>query len=414
MKGGRLYMLILGAFLVVVFLSELAAPHKFSWKPTFDKRDKEPFGCYVFDDVAKSSFADYKVVNQTFYRLFKADSADFNSEAPAYLLIESFLTFTPTDFEYFFKLLENGSDIMLCAEDFPYLLEDSIGFSTTSERWLKSIYDYLQEKGVRDSIFYGGDTLKPECTYQVYPHLHNKYLRCRTFEDKEEQPLRFDSASMLSFNAYNKPLAMRLHIGKGRLFLVSTPLMFTNFGILDGKNAEYAFRLLSEFQGKPIIRTDAYGKHGEEPQTPLRYVLSVPPLKWAIYTALITLLLFMAFTARRRQRVIPVVAAPPNRTLGFMQLISNLYYQQHDNGEILKMKYRYFCSELKRLAVTDITDRAPEESDFERLAELSGIETDIIRPLLKNISMSVYRSYAEDMQLKQYIDGMNDIVQNIK
>ena len=40
--------------------------------------------------------------------------------------------------------------------------------------------------------------------------------------------------------------------------MVSTPLLFTNYGVLDGKNAAYIFRLLSQMGEFPIIRTEGY------------------------------------------------------------------------------------------------------------------------------------------------------------
>ena len=45
--------------------------------------------------------------------------------------------------------------------------------------------------------------------------------------------------------------------GKGKLFWF-LPAAFTNYGVLDGKNAAYIFRLLSQMGEFPIIRTEGY------------------------------------------------------------------------------------------------------------------------------------------------------------
>ena len=437
MKGSRIYMIFLFAFLVIVFLSELITPHKFEWKPTYDKYDKEPFGSYVFDDVLSSSIPDYSVINQTFYQIFMEDSASSSrafeaiqpppSSSRAFLLTENNLNFTETDIEYLFKLLQLGNQVMFCTENFPFKLRDTLKFNIIHENVNSFVINNVLKNLTRDSIFFGTDTLNPVQIYEVFPQTHPVSIVLKTdsfhikhFDDgavaysKKPLSIKCDSFEILVWNNNNKPLAIRAFLGKGELFLVSTSLMFTNFGMLDGQNASYAFRLLSYLKDKPLIRTEAYGVHGDKARTPLRYVLSVAPLRWATYFILTVLLLFMAFSAKRRQRIIPVVLSPPNKSLGFMQLISNLYYQKHDNIAMLKMKYMYFCTDVKNYIGVDMYDRVPNEQDYERMVEKTGMEKDFIQLLLQNVRLAIYRDEADDRQLQQYINGMNELLHTIK
>ena len=83
MKGNKIYLLLLFAFLVLVFVYQYFAPKEFVWNPTFSRYDKQPFGSYVFDDVMSTSFADYTVENKTFYQQYReageiGDLKDFN------------------------------------------------------------------------------------------------------------------------------------------------------------------------------------------------------------------------------------------------------------------------------------------------------------------------------------------------
>ncbi|MDR2679452.1 MAG: DUF4350 domain-containing protein [Tannerella sp.] len=421
MRGSRLYILFMGAFLALVFLFEYMSPHEFVWKPTFNRKDREPFGSYVFDDVVSSSIDSYTVANSTFYQIFQEDST---ASPRAFLITENALRFTQTDMKYLYKLLHAGNRVMICASSFPSVLEDTLCIEVEYDHYLPPINRYIEEDKKKDRIFFGRDILHPECIYEVYPQMHPVHIiprKNRHVPDKSAPKAAgrnflpaCDSAETLVWNEDNKPLAIRIFIGKGELFLISTPLMFTNYGMLDGSNASYTFRLLSFMKGRPLMRIEAYGENCDEAQTPLRYVLSVPPLKWALYSILMLLILFMVFTARRRQRVIPVVTTPPNRALGFVQLISNLYYQKHENAEMLKMKRLYFCAEVKRQTGVDLQERLPDEAAFTRLSEKTGMDVDFIRRLIKNINMAMYRSEVSDIQLKQFIDGMNDIIHALK
>jgi len=414
MKGSRLYMLILCIFLVAVFLFEYMAPHQFVWRETYDHNDREPFGCYVFDDVAQSSLTNYSTTYQTVYQIYKADTT---VSERAFLITEKSLNLNQNDVRHLYKLLHAGNKVMICAENFSYSLEDTLCFSTDYDGYMESLQDYLKGDKQRDSIFLYG---KRKLTFAVYPQIHRKHLilsgQRSNYDDGTADTCQLNCRQheILSRDDDDNVLAVRCLIGKGELILVSTPLMFSNFGILDESNAAYAFGLLAYLGNRPVTRIEAYGSHSEKAGSPLRYVLSILPLRWAIYSALTLLVLFMIFTARRRQRVIPIVAPPPNRSFGFMQLISNLYYQHHNNAEMLKIKYLYFCSEIKRLAGIDLYGRDPEESDFQRLSEKTGIDCADISTLLRNINLSISRYDVSDPQFMKYIDGINNVLRKLR
>jgi hypothetical protein len=460
-------MILFIVVLILVFVSETLAPHKFVWNATYFQDDKEPFGCYVFDDVMASSTNDYSITAETFYQLYNNDS----TAAPrAFLLMETSPHISETDVEYIFKLLENGNQIMLCAESFLSDLEDTLSFSTkTDYSYFFDIENYILNKKERDSIFVGRDTLQPEFTYQVYSQMYRSHLltykkywktavqpatitdisivqdededdtyyddcdtceveddiyddycdTCAVIDDGDKTAyynyLRCDSFQILAFDKERNPLALRLFWGKGELFLVSTPLMFTNYGILDGGNASYAFHLLSYLKNKPIVRLQSYGKYSQKSSSPLRFIITHSALRWATYSLIILLLLYMFFTARRRQRVIPPVNIPPNRSFAFMNLISNLSYQRHDNQEILNIKYTNFCAEIKKLTGISVEGTNTDKNDCQRLADKTGLETSYIEKFIHDISTYInYNSEMDDKELKQYCDGMNEILKLLK
>ena len=70
------------------------------------------------------------------------------------------------------------------------------------------------------------------------------------------------------------PVALSRPVGSGEIVLVTTPLLFTNYGMLDGDNAAYLFRLLSHLKGLPVVRTEAYGAGAQVEVSP--FVTSFP------------------------------------------------------------------------------------------------------------------------------------------
>jgi hypothetical protein len=98
---------------------------------------------------------------------------------------------------------------------------------------------------------------------------------------------------------------------------------------------------------QPVYWDEFYKGNTRDLQTPLRFLIVTPPLRWAMYVALAALLLFMAFEAKRRQRVIPVIRPLANTTLEFTQTIGRLYYQHRDHKNIAEKQITYFLDHLR-------------------------------------------------------------------
>ena len=68
MKGSKRYFVILGVFMVLAFVFQYYSPKPFRWTPTFYHNDRQPFGCYVFDEVVGTSVVAYEVQNRSLLR----------------------------------------------------------------------------------------------------------------------------------------------------------------------------------------------------------------------------------------------------------------------------------------------------------------------------------------------------------
>ena len=156
---------------------------------------------------------------------------------------------------------------------------------------------------------------------------------------------------------------------------------------------------------------DDEGYSGE--RSPLDHLLSYRPLRWAFYTLLFAAVLFMVFTARRRQRVMPIVERPANRNLEFVRLLGTIYYRRHDNHDLFMKKYTYFREELRRKQLIDL-DNIQVEVNARTLAQLMGVEekdlNDTLR-LLKAVEASTGELGNE--QLIDCVHRMNDILKHL-
>lgn len=404
MKFNRLFIIGVLAFIALVFVVQYRMPRKFQWTPTYDHRDRQPFGCYVFDSTVKNSLPqDYRVVKKTFYQL----SQDSTAAPQGVLMVADEVRFTTTDIAVIRRLAARGWRILLASEMLG-ALADSLQLASEWHYTPGTLLQYAQKGQERDTIVWQGDsTYCPRC-FTYYPQLLS-----HTIGGKVDS-LGYRVLSR-SCQHSEEPVAVRITIGQGAVIWVSTPLVFTNYGILDQDNYHYVFRLLTQLDGLPVVRTESYIPKTAATQTPLRYILSQQPLRWALYLTLLTITLFMVFTARRRQRAVPVVKEPENMSLAFARQIGTLYAQRKDYTDAVVKKYTYMAEELRTLLHIDITDVTADAHNLRLLALHTGQQEPQLAVLLdelRRLAADHRRLTAADMT--RYIRDMNEIIKGIK
>lgn len=419
MKSSHIYILCIVAFLAILFAIEYNTPKKFVWRPTFSHNDRQPFGCAVFDDIVSASVPDYAVTHRTIYQL-----ANDSLTNTGILAISQSQRLIDVERDAILDMAARGNKFMLVTSNIGRVLEDTLGVKQSYDYFsISSMRKYVNGQMGRDSIIWEPDSTYAERVFTSYPHLsrscfvnpdssftvlaRKNYLE--SFYRYDEDTDTFDTTLK-----YFPPVAIVKKVGKGEIILVATPLLFTNYGMLDADNSDFIFRLLSRMQGMPIIRTEAYTGVSEEQQTPLRYFLSQVPLRWALYFGILVLLLFIVFTARRRQRSIPVVRDPQNRSVEFVQMIGALYFQRKDHTDLVKKKIMYFAETLRRTIQVDIEDESDDHSLIGRMSQKTGMDETKIRKLVNEIRFVIHGTEElSDVRMRNIVDRINEIINNL-
>ena len=417
MKLNRWFVIGILVFLVVMFIVELQLPKNFSWKPTFHHADKQPFGCYLFDSMlTKTMPQGYTVTDSSLYQLAK-DSM----KKRGILVVADQMNLISAEMKAIFSMANNGSHVMLVAHDLGSFAKDTLGLRIWGSGNTFDLQNFVKYNKERDTLRWVSDTLgyKPQ-RYAVFnPLLTHRF----GFEvDSAHATIR----TPLDKQALNKDgylLSATMRQGKGYITYICVPLMFTNYAVIDqdddhNRTFEFTLRCLSLMKHLPIVRTQAYcPKYDEAEQTPLRYIISQPPLRWALYTLLAGALLFLIFEGRRRQRVIPIEKAPENHSLEFIRLVGSLYYHSRERRSLVVRKYIYFAEELRRTVHVDVTDASEDDITLPTLARLTAIDEKDIRDLILRLRLLADTTDDETeisrKQMKQYIDQMNWIIKNI-
>lgn len=411
MKLNRKFVVGILLFLVALFILEMQLPKNFSWAPSFRHTDKQPFGCCLFDSLLSATLPQgYTVTDSSLYQL-----AQDSLPPRGILVVADELMLADTDVKALMTLADNGSHVMLVSHDMSDLVRDTLKFTILGygnaynlQQFVK--YNSQERIAIRwESRQHGYEPLK----YKVLEPLVTRHLRFyRDNDEKYRRPPLEQQASVR-----NECVSATFRQGKGYITVCSVPLLFTNYGIVDEQNAGFSLRLLTLLKDLPVVRTEAFcPKANTAEQSPLRYFLAQPPLRWAVYVAMVGALLYLVFAGRRRQRVIPVEQEPENHSLEFIRLVGSLYYHSHQRRSLVQRKWTYFAEELRRSAHLDVTDPTEDDQTLPALARMTGMEPKEVRNLilrLRQLAADDDEQEISTKQMKHYIDQMQLIVNSL-
>lgn len=459
MKSSRNFLFAMLVLFVLFCLLQVNLPKKFVWSPTFSHVDKQPLGCFVFDSVLTQSLPNgYHVTKKTFFQL----DQEHAKEKISVLMVVDQQNLKQLDVKYLCNIARRGGKVMVVASSsfddgrnadtlvvdelertFKVKIEDGIYFS------LRGILSGLKahDNDMYDTIYWNNrETMYAAQSYRMFYNMVGgtlfvdsvpkvkrlaytlstagydykydslyvgDFTRFDTIVDKKERIERIDTFAIKKI-----PTAVSVPYGKGEVIFVSSPLLFTNYGMLEGNTFVYIFRLMSYLADLPVYRTEAYVKTDAmlvAEQSPFREFIKRPPLRWALYLALLGVVLFMIFTARRRQRVIPIMSKPANRSLEFIQLIGTLYYQRKDHVDLVRKKFKLFAEELRKTAGVDISDVNTDDREYLLLAEKTGMNSDRLKKVIRQIRLVLHSEGNISVEeMRSLIDAMDTIVRHAK
>jgi hypothetical protein len=184
-------------------------------------------------------------------------------------------------------------------------------------------------------------------------------------------------ATVLGRNQEGEVNFVKYTFGKGALYVLPNPQLLSNYALLSPEGAAYAAKALSYL---PVAETliwdenNTKGNLGNE--SLLRVLFKHDQLRWAYYLSMISLVIFVLFEMKRRQRIIPVISQLRNSSVDFVRVVGKVYYQQRDNSDIASKKISYLL-EFIRATYRLKTNAIDEELMTALVSKSGGNESDI-------------------------------------
>ncbi|MEM5564331.1 DUF4350 domain-containing protein [Psychroserpens sp. AS72] len=366
----KIYVGILILLFVGIIAIEFSTPAPVNWQKTYNETHKTPYGTFIFYNELTNLFPDSEVheIKVTPYEYFDEyyswEDSTYTTTG-TYVVIDEYPHLDNTSAQELLDFASHGNDIFISSNYFPDRLLDSLGFNTKNEYTFKgkAQFSFTNPVFERDSI-------------SVEKGLNNIYFsEIDTLNTTVLGHQKFDDVTYTNF--------IEVPWGSGYFYLHLQPVAFTNYHMLKKDNHKYASSVMSYLMDDTIFFDSRNKSVKELGSSPMRFVLSQPALRWAWYLALITIVLFMIFNAKRRQRIVEIKEPLKNTTVDFTKTIGNLYYETKDHNNLIEKKITYFLEYIRRVYYLDT--QILDEKFVKNLSLKSGKDKDDVKKLINQI-----------------------------
>jgi len=359
--------------IILLTVIKILEPEEVDWTNSFARKDKIPYGGYVISDISSDLFPEQEVdiKELPIYNILKTN---YNTGSN-YVFINSYFSPDRLDTEYLLRYVADGNNVFISAFGIYGDLADSLKIATS------------------DQLF-NGDSINTNLTIPGIMKDSGWTYITGNFKNYFNE---FDTSlvQVLGTNQSGNTNFIRIKYGDGNFFLHTLPLAFTNYHLLNSGNNEYVYKVLSHLPVQKTFWDDYYKDGNKYSASSLQYIVSQKALRSAYYIILVSVLLFIFFYGRRKQRIIPIIPPLTNTTVEFVETVGNLYYQQKDYKNIAQKKISYFMDYIrsKYFIKTNLFD----EETIQKISDKSLLSTGKIKSIFKEVEkINLSTSISED------------------
>ncbi|MBI5916114.1 MAG: DUF4350 domain-containing protein [Bacteroidetes bacterium] len=383
--------------LVLVLLLFGSSGKYVSWWEHYRPDSKDPYGTYLVRNLLETYHPgqDFEVLE---------DSLGGKLDSGSFVFIGSYFFIDSAGLDELLRFVERGNRALIAAPYIPEQLLDSLGQGQclNSSTYEDSIY-------LTETKFYLEDTLAT-LNFQHpglqdekgYPYRFLFFNAPQNYEWNYLPPRFFCDyqavfASLGQINGEHTNFA-KATCGRGEFYLHTTPLAFTNLHLIGERGLDYAGKVFSHLPAGKIYWDErepglANPSGSARQPSPLKYILSQPPLAWVWYLLLGLAVLYLIFRAKRRQRVIPVLEHNSNTSLEFIGTIGRLFFIQNNHKQLAQQKMRLFLNFVRERY--HVPTKELNEAFAKNLATRSDVPEDVVSRILllhRNIDNSGFLS----------------------
>lgn len=362
----------------VVYFVLRPQKERFNWFKTFESSMTQPYDFGVFESLVQNhSQVATTLVKESLNEHLKTDDI-----GKTYLFAGQNCFLRESELDSLLSFAKSGNQLLFITEGIPSQLFDKA----------------LHDEKVKVEMFYQ-NKISVKLNQSISKQLKGDHLfqyrsfKKDTLENTNWVYLQFPKSNL--FFEYIEPQYdvlgtvdnqvnfIRIYYGNGEIFIHTNPILFTNYALKNENNFNYVNQCLSSIKLNEVIidySSRNYKKESDlllkQSETPLSFILKNDSLKWAWYLSLLSLVLFLLFVIKRKQRLIPVIEQKKNTTLGFIETLSDLNFTYQNNYYMAEQKMQLFLHFLREKL--GIATKEISEIEIKLIAKKSKVDEKIV------------------------------------
>lgn len=421
----RSIILIVTAVLAVLaffIITNQSNKQRFNWYDDFKKNSKQPYGTVVLHNVLEKYYDEHQVIDIT-KRL--ADELPSETEEPAnYFFIGKSQYLDTAGQERLLEFVQNGNRAFIFSQDVSSdLMIDHLYYECDYEFWHG--YRIFSDSSITLNLEHPALASDTGFTYN---YIYNHKTTHHDWKYFPSYYFCYDNPEFSDIGTINDTLVnfVKINYGDGAFYLHTTPLVFSNYHLLNDSSRTYVKSVLAhlakgdiywdEFSKvpAPLPNYDDYtGSQARlNDESPLQYILSQDSLRWGWYLLLGLTFLYLAFRGKRRQRVVPVKEENTNTSMEFVETIGRLYFLQNDHKKLAIQKMKLFLGFIRERYHISTTNQ--NDKFFEKLAAISEIPRENIDKLFNQYSTIENNDTIHENRLIEFHLAMDYFYKNCK
>ena len=382
--NSKTILIVLGVYLVIFVIYASMTPDETDWTATYRSNGTSPFDKRVLFEQFPEVLAPARIT--------KASLPIYNSLGDTTLTDGLFFDvqhgFFPTalDLDQLMRFVRRGNTAFISATAMSEEFLDSLGTSMNYQIKPKPTWtDQGPVANTRVTISSLPDTswmALSEWSYQYFPDTSLTSLDCKVLGGTKE----------------GKAVFVRFSVGKGEVYLHTIPTVFTNYYMLYTSLPDYVSGVLHYLPMRANVVWNDYSSGTKFGASVLGVMSRFLGFRIAFWLMLVGVTIFIFFTVKRRQRMVPVLVPPRNTGLDFVTTMGNLYFNRGTHKDLVAKKLMYFKDHIRdkyRVTIEDL-----DADTAVALAERSELDHGLVQDAFNYITECLEARRVSTSQLK--------------
>lgn len=351
--------------------------NKYKWNRTYRLGENEPYDLSIFYETIKTEYEGrFEEIKDN--ESLSENTKDINpGNADIYMFVGRNCYLTADEAAVLKDHVFEGGTAFISAVGMPEALLDAFPLLKNTETEVNDYDSFpvvFRHKQTNPSrvVFYHYNRLIPESrgwlTYQSFTKPEET-----DFSPGSEDPTNM---AIVSANPQKGPDFICIYHGSGKLFLHANPAMFGNVYQTLPYGRAYLSNVLRHLPGNRVVFDRGAGFPKKDANTSensnmLDFIKGEPALWYAWQLLLVSVVLFLVFAGRRKQRGIPVIEPPVNHTMAFIDAIGRFYKNEKQNALVFQREWNQFVSFLQQQFRFRL--KSLNEEELKKLSDKTGV-----------------------------------------